>query len=64
MKILKLLILIFIVSYSLMFWFFYLNDFAIGLNLFSYFKDCITHIETLSIFPASFFLYKTLQLNF
>lgn len=64
MKILKLFILIFIISYSLMFWFFYLNDFAIGLSIFSYIKDCFTHIETLIIFPAGFFLYKTLQLNF
>ena len=44
--------------------FFISDSYGQYLPLFSYFKDCFTHIETLIIFPASFFLYKTLQLNF
>ena len=64
MKILKLLILMFLVSYSLMFWFVYLNIFINGDNLLYYFKMIFTHFETILLFPSAFFLYKTLHFNF
>lgn len=61
MKPLKILILIIIISYSLVFWILYTNDIILGFGFLRYLKDIFTHLETLAIFPATYMLIKTLQ---
>ena len=60
-RLIKIIIYLFLISYSLMFWIIYLNTFIIGGNLLNYLKEIFTHLETLLIFPSIFLLIITLQ---
>ncbi|MDD2505487.1 MAG: hypothetical protein PHF21_04395 [Bacilli bacterium] len=60
-KILKIIIGINLISYSLMFFIMYLNLFTIGYNLGYYLIQILTHIETLLIFPGIYFIWSALS---
>lgn len=60
-KIIKVIIGIILISYSLMFWLFNLNLLIIGYNLFDYLLYLLTHLETLLIIPGILIIYKTLK---
>jgi hypothetical protein len=50
-----------LISYSLLFWVIFLNVFTCGENIFDYFIEIITHLETLLIIPGIFIIYKSLH---
>ena len=60
-KILKIIIGINLISYSLMFFIMYLNLFTLGYNLKYYLLQIITHIETLLFVPGIYLIYSSLQ---
>ena len=57
----KLLIGIFICSYSLMFWVIHLNMLALGESLLDYVIYSFTHFETLLLFLGIFLIFQTLH---
>ena len=57
----KLIISIFICSYSLMFWVIHLNKIILGDNIFEYLIYCLTHIETLLLFLGIYMIYKVFK---
>jgi len=59
-KILKILIGINLISYSLMFFIMYLNLFTLGYSIGYYLTEIFTHFETLLIFPGIYFIWNSL----
>lgn len=59
-KIIKILIGINLISYSLMFFIMYLNLFTLGYNIFYYLLQIATHIETLLIVPGIYLIWSSL----
>lgn len=60
-KIIKIIIGINLISYSLIFFIMYLNLFAIGYNLKFYLFQIITHFETLLFIPGLYLISSSLQ---
>jgi len=60
-KILKIIIGINLISYSLIFFIIYLNLFVIGYNLEFYILQIITHFETLLFIPGFYLICSSLQ---
>lgn len=59
-KILKIIVGINLISYSLMFFIIYFNLFTLGYNLGHYIFNIITHIETLLFIPGIYLIYSSL----
>ena len=59
-KLIKIILCIVIISYSLMFYIVFLNEFYLN-GLLHYLNYIITHIETLILFPTIFLLIFTLH---
>ena len=57
----KLLIGIYISSYSLMFWIIHLNKLVIGVSISKYLIYCFTHLETLLLFMGLFLIINHLK---
>jgi len=60
-KLIKIIIGINLISYSLMFYIMYLNLLTIGFGLDYYFLQIITHAETLLIFLGIYFIWSALH---
>ena len=59
-KLIKIIIGINLISYSLMFYIMFLNIFNLGFNLIDYFLKIITNIETILIIPGIIFIWHAL----
>ena len=59
-NIIKIIISLFLISYSIMFYIIYLNELFIN-GVLSYILIIITHIETLILFPSIYILIRSLQ---
>lgn len=57
----RLILGIYLCSYSLMFWVIHLNMLVIGYNITTYLLYCFTHFETLLIFFGIYFIVQTLH---
>ena len=62
-KLLKIIIGINLISYSLMFFIMYLNLFTLGYGLGYYLLQIISHLETLLIFPGIYLIWSSLHKN-
>lgn len=60
-KILKIIIGINLVSYSLLFFIMYLNLFTLGYSFWYYLKQILFHFETLLIIPGIYLIYSSLH---
>ncbi|NLL01586.1 MAG: hypothetical protein GX265_01000 [Mollicutes bacterium] len=63
LRILKIIIGINFISYSLIFFIMYLNLFNIGYDFLDYLKEIITHIESLLFIPGIYLLWETIFKN-
>ena len=59
-KLIKIIIGINLISYSLMFYIMFLNIFNLGFTISDYFLKIITNIETLLIIPGVVFIWHAL----
>ena len=62
-KLIKIIIGINLVSYSLLFYIIFLNLFALGYGIGYYLLQIITHVETLLIVPGIYFIWSSLFKN-
>lgn len=62
-KILKIIIGVNLISYSLVFFIIYLNLFTFGYNFFDYLLVIFTHLESLLFIPGIYLLWHTLFKN-
>ena len=60
-KLIKIIIGINLISYSLMFYIMFLNIFNLGFTLGDYFFKVITNLETLLIIPGIIFIWNGLH---
>ena len=60
-RIIKIIVGINLISYSLMFYIMYLNLFTLGFGLTDYFLKIITNLETLLIVPGIYFIWNALH---
>jgi len=60
-KLIRIILGINLISYSLIFYIMYLNLFGLGYSLWYYLLQIITHLETLLIIPGMYFIYTALQ---
>ena len=59
-KLLKIIVGLNLISYSLIFFIMYLNLFTLGYNLGYYLLQIISHIETLLIIPGIYLIWSSL----
>ena len=59
-KLIKIIIGISLISYSLVFYIMYLNLFTLGYGVGYYLLQIITHLETLLIIPGLYFIWDAL----
>ena len=62
-RILKIILGINLISYSLLFYIMYLNLFTLGYSFGYYLRELIIHLETLLIIPGIYFIWSALQKN-